>query len=131
MDLNKVEVYICGKKLILKTKEAPEYIKGLARAVDQKFTEAFAMDSALNLFDASVLVSMELMDELNCSRDNLDNIRHQIKGYAEEAEKLRTQLELCRKQKEEWKEQNEKLQCEIDMLALQKKLQMMNEERND
>lgn len=131
MDLNKVEVYICGKKLTLKTKESSEYIKGLARIVDQKFAEAFALDSALSLFDASVLVSMQLMDELNDSRESLDNIRLQIKSYAEESEKFRVQLERYQKLEEDWKEQNEKLQYEIDMLSLQKKLQKMNEQQSD
>lgn len=129
MDLNRVEVYICGKKLVIKTKETPEYIKGLARVVDRKFTEAFATDSALNMFDAAILVSMELTDELSISRENLDNIRRQIKEYAEETEKLRAELERCRKQMEDCKDQKENLQCELDMLSLQKKVHMMNDEK--
>lgn len=116
--MNKVEVYICGKKFVLNSSESPDYIKTLARAVDQKFAEAFAVDSALSLFDASVLVSIELVDELNRSDKNSNHIRHQIKKYAEEAEGFRSELLKCQKLAEELKEQNKKLQREIDMLSL-------------
>lgn len=116
--MNKVEVYICGKKFVLNSTESPDYIKTLARAVDQKFAEAFAADSALSLFDASVLVSIELVDELNRSDKNSTHIRSQIKRYAEEAEGFRTELLKCQKLAEELKEQNKKLQREMDMLSL-------------
>lgn len=116
--MNKVEVYICGKKFVLNSVESPDYIKTLARAVDQKFAEAFAADSALSLFDASVLVSIELVDELNRSDKNSNHIRRQIKRYAEEAESFRAELLKCQKLAEELKEQNQKLQREIDMFSL-------------
>ena len=135
--MNKVEVYICGKKFVLNSSESPDYIKTLARAVDQKFTEAFAVDSALSLFDASVLVSIELVDELNRSDKNLNHIRCQIKRYAEEAESFRAELLKCQKLAEELKEQNQKLQHEIDMLSLKDEVdrtvnsEIEEDEKND
>ncbi len=127
--MNKVEVYICGKKFVLNSSESPDYIKTLARAVDQKFAEAFAVDSALSLFDASVLVSIELVDELNRSDKNSNHIRRQIKKYAEEAEGFRSELLKCQKLAEELKEQNKKLQREIDMLSLKDEVDRMVDDR--
>lgn len=127
--MNRVEVYICGKKFVLKSEESAEYIKDIARELDQKFNETFAIDGHLNLFDASVLVSLELLDELKHASKSSDSIRRQIKDYAEEAEKYRTEFERCQKsaedlkeQAEDLKEQNENLQCQLDILSLQKKV---------
>lgn len=129
--MNKVEVYICGKKFVLNSSESPDYIKTLARVVDQKFAEAFAVDSALGLFDASVLVSIELVDELNRSDKNLNHIRCQIKRYAEEAESFRAELLKCQKLAEELKEQNKNLQREIDMISLRDEVDRMVGDRRE
>lgn len=122
MEKNKISVYICGKQYHFNTDENPEHIKSVARVIDKKFEDVFAIDNALTLFDASVLVSMEVMSDSLKVSQTADNIRSQIKAYAEEAEKLRREHIAMEKQLAEEKQKNKKLSTEVDILLLRARL---------
>ncbi len=125
----KVTVCIRGKTYTLLSDQPAEYIQTIAQIVDRKFEDAFLEDDELSLFDASVLVSMEVIDENIRTDKNATTIRTQVKAYYEEAMRLRQELEETKKQLKktqgELKAEQEragKLRVERDMLALRDRL---------
>lgn len=126
MSLNKVEVIICGKRFVLKTEDEPEYAKSLARMLDQRFEAVFCTDDSLALFDASVLVAIELLDEGYKTAENIDNLRMQIKEYAEEATRAENESARLKRELEEAKGEIEKMKTELAICNLKKSIDNNN-----
>lgn len=129
MPNNQVEAYICGKRFLFKTQDSAEYIQKLARMIDEKFRQMFETDSKITLFDASVLVAMEVLDQSVRSVKNNDSIRAQIKAYAEEANKLRTEVSRLKKELEQEKVTSEKFRAEAGILQLRSELDKNSKEQ--
>lgn len=130
MPNNKVEAYICGKRFVLQTQDSVEYVQKLARTVDEKFQRLFESDSKLTLFEASVLVSMDVLDQSVRTEKNDDHIRAQVKAYSEEASKLRAQVEKLEKELQQQKVTSEKLKAEAGILKLRNDLEKHSKEQD-
>ncbi len=118
MTKNKTDVYICNKKYTLESEESSDFIMGIARIVDKKFDEIFKRDRNISVFDAAVLVSLETMSESSKISRSTDNIRKQLKAYAEESAKLRYKFDKCNEQIKDLLSKNKKLSTELEMLKL-------------
>ena len=89
--LNEVKVIICGKEYKIKTAEAPNYVFALARALETKINE-------ITSANASIMVSLALLDDLNKANQRLDNIRDQTKEYVDEAGRTRIERDAAQKE---------------------------------
>ncbi|MDE5852457.1 MAG: cell division protein ZapA [Oscillospiraceae bacterium] len=118
MTKNKTGVYICKKKYTLESEESSDFIMGIARMVDKKFDEICKRDGNISILDAAILVSLETMSESSKISRSTDNIRRQLKAYAEESAKLRYKLDKCDKQIKDLLTKNKKLSTELEMLKL-------------
>ena len=87
--MNKVKVVICGKEYTLHTEEEPTYVYALARKLEKNISEIVGGNSDISVYSASVMIALSTLDQMNkCNEDN-DNLRMQLKEYADEASKSR------------------------------------------
>lgn len=87
--MNRVKVLICGREYTLLTEEEPAYVYALARKLEKNIAEFVGVNSNLSVYSASVMIALSTLDEMNhCNEDN-DNLRMQLKNYADEASKAR------------------------------------------
>lgn len=84
--MNKVKVTICGKEFSLKTDEAPSYLIGLAKKVDEAINNMIEdSKGSISMQSAAMLAALAAYDECQKANDSIDNIRTQIKEYVDDA----------------------------------------------
>ena len=106
---NRVVVNICGDEYTLVAEESPSYMQRVGSYVDGKMREI--MDTAkVGRVNAAVLTSVNIADELMKSQETAEQLRGQIKGYADEA--ARAQSEVS-----ELKREVVRLQQRLDRLS--------------
>jgi len=87
--MNKVKVVICGKEYTLLTEEEPTYVYARARKLEKNIAEIVGSRHNISVYSASVMIALSTLDHMNkCNEDN-DNLRVQLKEYADEASKSR------------------------------------------
>lgn len=128
--MNKVKIVICGKEYKLNTELSPEYLSEIARIIDKKFESAFNDDKNLTLFDASVLVSMEIADESIKASSDLANLRSRITAYSEEIDDLKTKVQTLKKQLSDQKQINKSLTADRGLKDLKTQLDNIKKPEN-
>lgn len=84
--MNKVKVTICGKEFSLKTDEAPSYLIGLSKKVDEAINKLIEdSKGSISMQSAAMLAALAAYDECQKANDSIDNIRTQIKEYVDDA----------------------------------------------
>ena len=96
--LNDVKVIICGKEYKLRTAESPNYVFGLARALEARINEHMNAGSGTSPYTAAIMVSLSLLDDLNKANRNVESIRTQTKEYVDEAGKNRIERDSALKE---------------------------------
>ncbi|MBP0961965.1 MAG: cell division protein ZapA [Oscillospiraceae bacterium] len=87
--MNRVKVVICGKEYTIRTDEEPTYVYNLARKLEKNIAELVGVNVNQSVYSASVMIALSTLDEMNrCNEDN-DNLRLQLKDYADEASRAR------------------------------------------
>ena len=88
---NRVVVNICGDEYTLVAEESPSYMQRVGSYVDAKMREI--MDTAkVGRVNAAVLTSVNIADELMKSQETAEQLRGQIKGYADEAARAQSEV---------------------------------------
>ena len=88
---NLVVVNICGDEYTLVAEESPSYMQRVGSYVDGKMREI--MDTAkVGRVNAAVLTSVNIADELMKSQETAEQLRGQIKGYADEAARAQSEV---------------------------------------
>ena len=88
---NRVVVNICGDEYTLLAEESPSYMQRVGSYVDGKMREI--MDTAkVGRVNAAVLTSVNIADELIKSQETAEQLRGQIKGYADEAARAQSEV---------------------------------------
>ena len=88
---NRVVVNICGDEYTLVAEESPSYMQRVGSYVDGKMREI--MDTAkVGRVNAAVLTSVNIADELIKSQETAEQLRGQIKGYADEAARAQSEV---------------------------------------
>lgn len=81
---NRVVVNICGDEYTLVAEESPSYMQRVGAYVDGKMQEV--LDAArVGRVNAAVLTAVNVADELMKSQETAEQLRSQIKSYADEA----------------------------------------------
>ncbi len=110
---NVVKVRIYGKEYFLTTEETETYAHRLAAMLNQKIEKVTAGASSISKFDAAVLVALDCTDEAYKAATNIENIRTQIKKYADEASKASGAAEELKKENAALKAEIKRLEKEL------------------
>lgn len=88
---NRVVVNICGDDYTLVAEESPSYMQRVGSYVDGKMRET--MDAAkVGRVNAAVLTAVNIADELMKALETAEQLRGQIKGYADEAAQAQSEV---------------------------------------
>ena len=88
---NRITVSICGTDYTLMAEESPSYMQKVGKYVDDKMSETLRA-AKVNRTDAAVLTALNLADELMKAQQNAENLRSQLKGYLDEANRAKTEI---------------------------------------
>ncbi len=89
---NKITVTISGTDYTLMSEDSPSYMQKVAGLVDEKMTDIMA-PGRVSRMDAA-----NLADELLKQQAAAENLRRQLKGYLDEANKAKAELGECKRQ---------------------------------
>lgn len=84
---NTYKIKIFNKDLSIVTDQTQEYTQWLADKLNEKLSEVTVGVANLTLTDASILVALDCLDKAVKSEESAQNIRAQIKEYADAAAK--------------------------------------------
>ncbi|MBR7039268.1 MAG: cell division protein ZapA [Oscillospiraceae bacterium] len=94
--MNKVKVVILGKDYTLQTEESPNYVYGLARALEAQMKEA--MDHGVSQYNAAIMTALSALDDLNKSRARIDEVCDESKSYVDDAGRARIERDAALKE---------------------------------
>lgn len=102
--MNTYRIKIFNREMNITTDETLDYTQALADRLNEKLSEIVTGVGNMTLTDAAVLVSLDCLDKAVRSEESAQNIRQQIKSYADDASKARQELvekdnEIARLQK--------------------------------
>ena len=94
---NRITVSICGTDYTFTAEESPAYMQKVAALVDSKMGEIMA-SGKINRVDAAVLAAANIADELLKEQAACENLRNQVKGYLDEANKAKAEASDLRRE---------------------------------
>lgn len=94
---NKITVSINGAEYTFMSEESPSYMQKVAGLVDERMSNITA-PGRVSRMDAAVLTAVNLADELLKQRLAAENLRRQVKGYLDEANKAKSELSECKRE---------------------------------
>lgn len=97
--MQRVIVTIDGKSYTIVAEEDEGYIQRSAELVDRSIAETKA-SGRLSSVDSAVLAALNIADKYFKAQQSSDNMRAQIKSYAEECASLRSEIIKLKKSKE-------------------------------
>ncbi len=100
---------ICGNNCTIISTENEEFVRRLAKEVEEKINEIYKENERISLALAAIFTSMGLCEELMIVKESADNLRGQLKTYLDDAQKATDD-------KEEALREIERLRREIDAL---------------
>ena len=105
---NRITVSICGEEYTLMAEENPSYMQKVAAIVDSKMTEIMSMGH-ISRMDAAVLAATNMADDMLKQQSSTENLRKQLKGYVDDANKAKSELSDCKKEIVKLKQELEQL----------------------
>ena len=94
---NKITVNICGTDYTLMAEESPSYMQKVAALVDAKMSEIMA-GGRISRTDVAVLAAANIADELLKQQSSTENLRSQLKGYLDDANRAKNELSECKRE---------------------------------
>ena len=88
---NRVVVNICGDEYTLVAEESPSYMQRVGVYVDGKMRE-IQESAKVGRVNAAVLTAINIADELMKAQETAEQLRGQIKEYADEAGKAHSEV---------------------------------------
>lgn len=88
---NRITVNICGTEYTLMAEESPSYMQKVAALVDDKMGAIMA-SGRVSRMDAAVLTAMNIADEMLKQQSSTENLRSQLKGYLDEANRAKSEV---------------------------------------
>ena len=94
---SKIAVFVAGQEYTLLSEEDEGYVLRVAAQVDAQVREM--MDGGrLSLTIAAVLTALNATDKTQKAIDSADHLRHQVREYLEETQKLKGELADARRE---------------------------------
>ncbi|MCL2031368.1 MAG: cell division protein ZapA [Oscillospiraceae bacterium] len=94
---SKITVFVAGQEFSLRSEEDEGYVLRVAAQVDAQVRELME-DSRLSLAGAAVLAALNAADRAQKAVDSADHLRHQVREYLEETQKLKGELADARRE---------------------------------
>ena len=94
---NRITVNICGTDYTLMAEESPSYMQKVAALVGARMGEIMA-SGRISRIDAAVLAATNIADELLKQQSSTENLRSQLKGYLDEANRAKSELSECKRE---------------------------------
>ena len=94
---NKITVTINGTDYTLMSEESPSYMQKVAALVDAEMSEIMA-SGRVGRLDAAVLAAANLADQMLKQQASTENLRAQLKGYLDDANKAKSELSECKRE---------------------------------
>lgn len=94
---NRITVSICGTEYTLTAEESPAYMQKVAAMVDSRMAEIMA-GGRVSRMDAAVLTAMNIADEMLKQQGSTENLRGQLKGYLDDANRAKNELSECKRE---------------------------------
>ena len=93
---NRITVNICGTDYTLMAEESPSYMQKVAALVDARMGEIMA-SGRISRIDAAVLAATNIAELLK-QQSSTENLRSQLKGYLDEANRAKSELSECKRE---------------------------------
>jgi cell division protein ZapA len=94
---NRITVSICGTDYTVTAQESPSYMEKVAALVDARMGEIMAT-GRVSRVDAAVLAAMNIADEMFKQQSSSENLRGQLKEYADEAGKAKAEASEAKRE---------------------------------
>ena len=94
---NRVTITICGAEYILVADETPSYMQQVASYVDSKMNQ-LCSSGKIGRNDAAVLSAVNIADELFKTQEVAENLRRQLKGYLDDANRAKSEASELRRE---------------------------------
>ena len=94
---NRIVVTIGGRDYTMVAVENEEYVRRCAELVDRQLREV-VQGGRLSQTDAAVLAAANMADEMLKQQLSTENLRRQLKGYLDEANKAKSELSECKRE---------------------------------
>ena len=96
--INRIKIEILGSTYTIATPETEEYVRSLAKELDEQARHLLNTDSKLSPNDALILCAMSYSDSFHKSEQSSDHMRSQLTDYLEDAAKARIELDDVRRE---------------------------------
>ena len=106
---NKVRIEIYGVKFVINSTESPDYVKQIAKELDEQIRDFMKDHPRSSLSDAYLISLLDYADQLKKCERNADHLRSQLSAYLEES--ARAHIEA-----DEYRQEIDKLKREINLL---------------
>ena len=106
---NRISVSIGGTEYTFLSEESLPYMQRVAALVDVKISEIMAA-GRVSQMDAAILAAVNIADEMFKQQSNAENLRSQLKGYLDEANKAKSELSESKREIFKLQQQLQKLQ---------------------
>lgn len=117
MEKNRVRLDICGVKYFICTDESVEHTEALGQLIDKKMSEILKAASFISANQASVLVSLDLANELSKVQEEVSKLREQANEYLEEATKAKNERDFCKRELERIKTESKFKNDQVNLFA--------------
>ena len=94
---NRITVTICGEDYTFMAEESLSYMQKVAALVDAKMSEIMG-SGRVSRMDAAVLAAANMADEMLKQQVSTENLRRQLKGYLDDANKAKNELSECKRE---------------------------------
>lgn len=111
--MNRVTINILGNNYTITTESSEERIREIETELNDQLNNLRKMRPTLSLVDTLVLVSLNLMDQINENENSDDNIRRQLIDYMEEASRASMEAEELRREVERLRRENTMLKGNV------------------
>ena len=92
MEKKKISAFVAGQRFNLITEESENYVRELASRVDARIS-SLMMGSNMSRERAAVMAALDLADDLEKGKQELTEIRGQVKDYLSEVQRLTEESE--------------------------------------
>ena len=96
---NKITVELCDKEFSLLSDENEDYVKSIAKEINQLIQDTAYKNLRISKSDAAILTCLDLCDRNRKLTDNNDNTRKTISEYIDEIRELNRKLAAYERQK--------------------------------
>ncbi len=116
--MNRIKITVFGKDYFIKSEESEDYYTKLALKVDKSISDFMKSSANFTAQSATVMTALSAFDEIEKITEVSDNIRKQIKDYADETAKAKAEREEALKEMESLKQKIGELENKIKVESL-------------